>query len=191
MPEAFSIYASGYLLKPIREDDVSNALAHLRYQLIKNEPVIEETQHDIRVQCFGNFEIYYKDEIITFPRARCKEMIAYLIDRNGVVCTNDMLMGIMWPDRVPNSSLKSMLRTLIADTRRALKEYGIDDLIVKENGGLRIDASKIDCDYDRCLEGDPSMERKYIGEYMSQYSFAEMTRAFLFNNYKGLKNDQG
>lgn len=185
MPDAFNLYASGYLLKPIREDDVSNALAHLRYPVTEKEAG-KENHHDIRVQCFGNFEIYYKEEVIAFPRSRCKEMIAYLIDRKGAVCTNDMLMGILWPDRDPNSSLKSMLRTLIADTRRALEEYGITDLIVKENGGLHIDVSKIDCDYFSYLDGDLRVERKYLGEYMSQYSFAELTRAFLFNNHNGI-----
>ena len=186
MPEAFDLYASGYLLKPIREEDVRNSLAHLRYQVKDNETENVEKHYDIRVQCFGNFEIYYKDEVITFSRSRCKEIIAYLIDRKGTVCSNDMLMGTLWPDRVPNSSLKSMLRTLIADTRRVLEEYGIGDIIVKENGGLRIDVTKIDCDYYRFLDGDLRMERKYLGEYMSQYSFAEMTRAFLFNSYKGI-----
>ena len=184
--DAFSLYASGYLLKPIREEDVRDAFAHLRYPLdsLQDSTAIGADQETdivkkVRAVCFGNFELYCGDKVINFPRARCKELIAYLVDRKGAVCTNDMIMGNLWPERVPNNSLKSMLRTLIAETKSALEVYGVSDIVIKESGGIRIDASKIDCDYYRFLDGDSRAARKYTGEYMSQYSFAEETRAAL------------
>ncbi|MBQ5444990.1 MAG: response regulator, partial [Erysipelotrichaceae bacterium] len=36
MPDAFELYASGYLMKPVDEDDVRKSLEHLRY---KGEPI--------------------------------------------------------------------------------------------------------------------------------------------------------
>ena len=180
MPDAFQLYASGYLLKPIREEDVIKALSHLRYPVgPEHTAKVYEAPSDIRVQCFGQFEIYYRNELVNFPRSKCKALVAYLIDRRGAVCTNDMIMGNLWPDRSPGKSLKSMMRTVIADTKHALDIYGISDILIKESGGLRIDQAKIDCDYYRFLRGDPSAVRQYLGEYMSQYSFAEETRAYL------------
>ena len=183
--DALELYASGYLLKPVREDDVRNALAHLRYPIeAESGPAGMYKKADIRVQCFGNFEIYLRDEVLSFPRVKCKDLIALLIDRRGAVCTNDKILGALWPDREPNASLKSMMRTMLADTKKALEAYGVQDLLIKEAGGVRIDTAQVDCDYYRFLEGDPKAVQLYAGEYMSQYAFAEETRAFLTNNYK-------
>ena len=52
MSDAFDLYASGYLIKPMDEEDVRKALEHLRYG---NETKKEAL---VRVQCFGNFEVF-------------------------------------------------------------------------------------------------------------------------------------
>ena len=49
--EALQIFVSGFLLKPANEADVRNVLEHLRYPP-ENAPV------GIKIQCFGNFEIF-------------------------------------------------------------------------------------------------------------------------------------
>jgi hypothetical protein len=37
----------------------------------------------------------------------------------------------------------------------------------------------LDCDYYRYLQGDPTALHQYRGKYMTQYAFAEETRAAL------------
>lgn len=179
MGDAFGLYASGYLLKPVKEAAIREALNHLRY------PIGAHHEQLLKVTCFGNFEIYKDDEAIEFPRSKCKELIAYLIDRKGAICTNDMIMGTLWPDKKPNDSLKSMLRTLISDTRKTLENLGFHDAVEKEHRGVRINPSCVDCDYYKYLDGDKKAMRKYIGEYMTQYEFAEETRLYLQEHFNG------
>lgn len=49
--EALQIFVSGFLLKPANEADVRNVLENLRYPP-ETAPV------GIKIQCFGNFEIF-------------------------------------------------------------------------------------------------------------------------------------
>lgn len=44
---------------------------------------------------------------------------------------------------------------------------------------LAIDTGKVDCDYYNFLKGDRSAINSYRGEYMTQYSWAEVTRSAL------------
>ena len=44
---------------------------------------------------------------------------------------------------------------------------------------MSVDVSRLDCDVYKLLEGDPMAKENYSGEYMSNYSWAEMTAGFL------------
>ena len=49
--EALQIFVSGFLLKPANEADVRNVLENLRYPA-------EDVPAGVKVQCFGNFEVF-------------------------------------------------------------------------------------------------------------------------------------
>lgn len=173
MPDAFGLYASGYLLKPVKEADVRDALAHLRY------PPEAASEKRLRVQCFGNFAVFYDGKPVTFSRSKSRELFAYLVDRRGALCTTDMVLGNLWPDEAVSDSMKSMMRTLVADLRNTFRTLGLDDVILKTRDGLAVNTELLECDYYRYLEGDPTALRAFTGEYMSQYEFAEETAAAL------------
>jgi hypothetical protein len=48
-------------------------------------------------------------------------------------------------------------------------------VLVKGWNAYGIDTSLIDCDYFNFLEGDNAAVNSFMGEYMIQYSWAEMT----------------
>lgn len=177
MPSAFDMHASGYLLKPFSEKKVRDALQHLRHKpfSIDSRPV--------RVQCFGSFEVFVNDEPVKFKRQKSKETLAYLIDRKGALCNMDMLIGNIEPDKAPDDPTKSKIRVYIGDIIASFLALGIEDLIVKSSGTFGINTAVLDCDYYRYLDGDPYAISRYTGEYMTQYSFAEETRAFLEMKY--------
>ena len=75
--DAFSVDASGYLLKPATKDQVRHALDNLRY------PLLVAGGPKVCAQCFGNFEIYIDNVPCTFKYVKTKELLAYLIDRRG------------------------------------------------------------------------------------------------------------
>ena len=63
---AFSLNASGYIIKPPRESDIINAFENLRYP-------IKEKNTRIFIQCFGNFEVFYDGVPIQFGRRKAKD----------------------------------------------------------------------------------------------------------------------
>ena len=171
MPSAFKLYASDYILKPVTEQAVTEALSHLRY---RRE---ELGQKRLTAHCFGSFELYCDGKPVFFTRSKSKELLAYLIDRKGAICSFDMILGNLWPDEPVTASLKSQLRTIMADLRKNLEEIGAGDVLRhQERIGLSVDVTKLDCDYYRFLKGDPVAVHQFRGDYMSQYSFAAETR---------------
>lgn len=111
--EALQIFVSGFLLKPANEADVRNVLEHLRYPP-ENAPV------GIKIQCFGNFEIFVGGRALAFKRSKSKELLAYLVDRNGATCTNGEMLAVLWEDKPDTASLHSHLRNLIFDLSHTL-----------------------------------------------------------------------
>lgn len=171
--ESYKLYASGYLLKPVSLEDIKKVVKHLRHPI----------QDVLKAQCFGNFEVFYNNEPLAFKRSKTKELFAYLIDRNGALCTMGELMAVLWEDRVVSESAQSQLRHLISDLRKTLREINEEDVIIKERNQIAIDTNKIQCDYFDYLSGNEKARKKYHGEYMSQYSWAEMN-PILYENIK-------
>lgn len=96
--EALQIFVSGFLLKPANEDDVKNVLKHLRYPP-------EDGPAGVKIQCFGNFEIFVNGRTLAFKRSKSKELLAYLVDRNGATCTNGEMLAVLWEDKPDTASL--------------------------------------------------------------------------------------
>lgn len=170
--DAFRLYASDYLLKPATPESVERALQHLR------TPVKPKNDNKIRFQCFGTFEVFYRDKALVFRRAKAKELLAYLVDRMGASVTMGELMSVLWEDGEDTVSRRSNLRNLISDVKQTLAETG-SDVIVKGRNAIALDVGAVDCDFYDFLRHIPYAVNSYRGEYMTQYSWAEITTASL------------
>jgi len=131
----------------------------------------------LRIQTFGNFEIFIDEKPVIFNRTKTKELLAYLVSRQGALCNNNEIIAIIWENREDTPSIKSMLRTLVADLVQTLKAAEIHDFVIKHRGHIGIAKEKISCDlYDLLAGINPT---NYMGEYMTQYSWAETTNNYL------------
>lgn len=166
--EAFDIFASGYLMKPLQRKDVKRAIKNLRYP-------VEYQSGKLRVQCFGNFEVFYDGEPVIFARAKAKEIFAYLIDLNGAAANTGELCGILWEDSMDMERNKHYLRNLISDIRKALRGCHAEDVFLYRRNQFAVDPEKIECDYYKFLKKDMAAVNSYRGEYMKQYSWAEFS----------------
>ena len=45
-----------------------------------------------------------------------------------------------------------------------------------------MNTDNVECDYYKYLNGEPNALNSYSGEYMMQYSWAEMTNGFLYSS---------
>lgn len=173
MMDAFQMHASGYLLKPVRITDLRAEIDNLRH------PVLKSSEKRVRVQTFGYFEIFIDDQLLKFTRIKCKECLAYLIDRKGARVTYSDLSAILWEDRPFDRTVQNNTQRVISDLMKTLKEANIQELIIKSRQDIAIDTSLVECDYYAALNGDAAQMNSFIGEYMSNYSWAEFTMAEL------------
>ncbi len=179
MKEAFEMHASGYILKPPTKEMIEKEIKNLR------NPILYKKAH-VRIQTFGNFEIFVDGVPITFRRAKSKELLAFLVDRKGAGSTSAELAGILWEDKEYNRSLKNQIQTIISDMMKKLKSVNAENIIIKKWNDISIDMDKVDCDYYNFLKGDISAINSYTGEYMANYSWAEFTTGFLSEKIRNI-----
>lgn len=171
--EAMHMHASGYITKPVTAEKVRRELDDLRY------PVEEAKRGRLYVRCFGNFEAFMDGQPLTFDRWKTRELLAYLVDRRGAVCSNGEIEAVLWEDDSSSVGVHSYLRTLTSDLRRALERVGAEGVLVKRRGALGVDTTAFDCDYYDFLAGKSNAREAFKGEYMTQFSWAESTLAKL------------
>lgn len=171
--DAFKLHASGYILKPACKKDIITELENLR---------AVQPRRDIgkvKVQTFGNFEVFLNGAPVRFKRSRSKELFAYLVDRRGASVSMAEIAAVLWEDQEYNKSILNQIHTLISDINAVLKHSGAADAIKKEWNSIAVNVDAIDCDYYKYLDGDPGAVKLFCGEYMSNYSWAEYTAAKL------------
>ncbi len=174
--DAFRLYASDYLLKPATPSAVQRALENLR------TPINSKPKNVIRFQCFGNFEVFANEQPLSFKRAKSKELLAYLVDRRGSSVSMKEIISVLWEDSPESDSVKSNLRNLIVDIKHTLSTVHAENIITKTHNSIALNRTMVDCDYYDFLNSIPYAVNSYNGEYMLQYSWAEITTATLSLN---------
>ena len=85
--DAMNMHASGYIMKPVSKAKVEKELADLRF------PIVPKRDALLRVQCFGNFDVFTPDgEHVKFVRSKAKEIFAALFEDEPYDEKNQHLM---------------------------------------------------------------------------------------------------
>lgn len=163
--EACNMQAKGYLLKPVTAAKIRTIIDNLK----KPEHVADK---GVFAQTFGNFSLFADGRLVSFSRAKAQEMVAYLIDRRGSGVTRKELAAVILEDDEYTRATQSYLTQIIADACKTLRLVGYEDLIVKSYNAYAINTNLLSCDLYDYDKGDLS---RFHGEYMTQYSWSEMT----------------
>jgi two-component SAPR family response regulator len=172
---AHELHASGYLIKPASLEKIEKTLDYILLP-----PPSVSGASGLKVRCFGNFEVFYKNEPLRFQRSKTKELFAYLIDRRGASVNTGELTAVLWDSDFDNQSQKNQLRVLISDLSRTLRAINAEHIFRKRRDSYSIDPAGLDCDFFRYIDCVPGSGLAFNGEYMSQYSWAEYTLAYLY-----------
>ena len=165
---AFDLHASGYLTKPITPEKVKKELDNLR------RPIRNPKR--LRIRAFGNFEVFLDGSPIGFKYSKAKEMLAYLVNRKGALCTNGEIMAVLFED---DNGHEAYFRSLRKDLTDVLEAAGCGEILSQQRGRIGIVPELVDCDYFNWCNGIRSGPNAFHGEYMTQYSWGEYTNAIL------------
>ena len=172
--DAYSVHPAGYLLKPVSLEKLAS---EVRYLYTGKRPSSHE---HIRVKTFGNFELCLDEQIIHFKLAKAKEILAYLVDRQGFGVTRAEIFAAIWEDSLYNRRKQKQLDVYIRSLRETLREYGIEEIMEMKRGILRVRPELFTCDAYLFFSGDIDAINSFRGEYMSSYSWASLTESNLF-----------
>ena len=177
--DAFKMHASGYLLKPVAKEDIQNeidfALSHRAYTAPASH---------IAARTFGEFDLLIDGVPVAFGRSKAKELLAFLIDRNGAMITRAFAFAALYEDEPYDRPMQKQFDVIIRSLKDTLKANGISEIFEMKSGSMRIVPEKIECDLYRLLGGDAATINAYRGEYMSSYPWAMLTEAYLAENIK-------
>ena len=165
---AFKLHASGYLMKPVSAKDVQAEIDNIKG--------VYQNEKPLKVKCFGNFEVYANGEKLKFRRTKTKELFAFLIDRNGAGVTIYEISVALWENDEAEKN-QNYIHQLFSDLRKTLSSVGAEEVFERNNYRYSINPEKIDCDYFDYLK---NKKPEFLGEYMSQYSWAEGTCGLLW-----------
>ena len=172
--DAFALHASGYLLKPITKERLAEEVEYA----LTGRPAVKKPAH-IVARTFGEFDLQVDGKSVAFSRKRAKELLAYLIDRQGGNITRATAFAVLWEDAMYDRPMQKQLDVIIRSLKATLKEYGISEIFEMQGGFMRIVPEKLDCDLYRFFAGDIKAIDSYQGQYMSAYSWGDLTEAYM------------
>ncbi|MBQ9661628.1 MAG: response regulator [Oscillospiraceae bacterium] len=175
--DAFAVRASGYLLKPVSAERLAEEIDYVAD--IRDRMGLKKAGPHILVRTFGEFDLYVDGQLVFFSRSKAKELLAFLVDRQGCSVSRSTVFSALWEDAQYDRAKQKQLDTVIRSLRDTLQEYGAAEIFELKKGILRVIPERFDCDMYRFFEGDPEAVNAYRGEYMSSYSWASLTEAYL------------
>lgn len=108
--EAYRTYPLDFLVKPVPDEQLEKTMRHLRKQYALLHPE-EENRGGLRIKCFGAFEVIADSEA-RFPTRRVKELLLYLIDRQGVDATKEELIDALFKGKDDRSNMNNLYITI-------------------------------------------------------------------------------
>ena len=171
--DAFAVHATGYLLKPVNREKLA---AEVAYALSGKQGGAH-----ITARTFGNFDLFVDGDPVTFRQAKCKELLAYLIDRQGSSVTRAEAFAILWEDRMYDRPMQKQLDVIIRSLRETLEEYHIGWIFELKRGTLRVIP-------DRQRVSGRVYEHLFLGQYAGSISGShvgkqEIKRPWTKNNW--------
>jgi len=130
--EGLSLGAVDYITKPFSASI-----------LLKRVEIHVKPNKRVRVQTAENFEVFVDEKPVSFARSKTKELLAYLVSREGALCTNNEIIAAIWKDKADSSTLQSYLRHLVSDLTNTFKSLDVKDIIINKKNHLAVDLSHL------------------------------------------------
>lgn len=167
--EAFSVHADGFLVKPVDAETLENEI-----KLIRADFSEERIAH-ISIRTFGDFDVFIDGNRMSFSRSKSKELLAYLVDRQGRGVSRSNIYANLWEGEGEyDRSKQKQLDVIIRSLRSTLQEYGIGEILEINRGAIRVRTELIDCDMYKYLAKEGEFSEEEVGRYLSSYAWANL-----------------
>jgi len=162
--DAVKMHASGYVTKPYEKEDIERELNNLLHP-------VEVAKPKFFARAFGDFDFFVDGVAIGFPRAKSKELLAYLICKRGGTANAQELASVLFGDEY-DLKTRNYLVHVWTDLVKTLKKYNAESVIVKGYNQYSVNVNAFDCDLYEYDKGLPEAINAFKGEFMQQYDWA-------------------
>lgn len=160
---------------------------------------IKRTQINyLNVYCLGGFTVKSGTTEIKWRTKKARELFAFLFERQGKVCTKEMIIEALWPELPPGTS-STIFHTTLSYIRKGLSQDSMQEVILTKNRGYGLDMSRIKSDCRIFLnicenvkkhnfalfEGKENILKIYRGRYMEglEFPWSEPTADYMERLY--------
>lgn len=172
--EAFGVDAIGYVLKPYSGE-------HIKNELEKASRIRPVQRKKVEITTFPAFHVKVNGDVLRLSNAKSIELLALFVERRGVGITGGEAISYLWPERSNDSSTQTLYRMTLKRLMDALRKAGVEDMIGRAGRMKYLRTEKVDCDFYKVLDGDKEAAKYYTGEFMQEYSWAEVRNAQLYS----------
>ncbi len=138
--DAFEMQAMDYIMKPLTEERLGKTIK----RLLKNDKTSMPSGKSY-IQCFGEFEVFLNGEVMTWKNSKAKEVLAFLVHKNGVPVNWEKIAAAVWPDYNSEKAQTNFHATTYL-LRKRLAGVGLSGILESVRGNYRILKDKVDCD---------------------------------------------
>ena len=172
--EAFGVDAIGYVLKPYDREAIER-------ELRKAMRMTPARGKQIQIQTIPTFMMTVRGKTVQFSSSKSEELLALLVDRAGRPMMPGEVISCLWPERMMDEKTTALLRMTYRRLVLQLRSVGAEDILNAQGKRRSLNTEMVECDLYQVLGGDEQAARRYTGEYLREYPWAEMTNAMLDN----------
>lgn len=129
----------------------------------------------VKIVTFGAFEVFVDGEPFTFPSAKARELMAYMVDKRGAAVNQKEVFPLLWEGTPYSHNNAGVYRRTIASLRKAFDDVGCGSIFISLPQGVSLNSKEVTCDYYSFLRGDSAAKNNFNGLYLTEYSWAEET----------------
>lgn len=170
--DAWAVDATGYLLKPYAVSDIRKELNKCSYHPLPSKKVMIKTIPMLSISVYG--------KPLHISAAKPRELFALLVDRGESGITTNEVISYLWPERLNDANTQSLMRMTYKRLSDILEEAGVGNLIDSHENRRFLRTELVDCDLYQILNGDKQAAKKYGGQYLQEYDWAEERNAQLY-----------
>ena len=163
--DAWNINATGYVLKPYTASDIRKELAKCIYHPLPSQR--------IQIQTIPTFSLSIDGVPLSIPGEKLRELMALFVERGEQGLTTNEGIAYLWPERSHDNNTQSLFRMTYKRLTNVLEDAGIGHVLVSKGNRKILRADLVDCDLYRILSGDKNAGKKYAGQYLQEYAWAE------------------
>lgn len=138
--EAFELQAIDYIMKPLKKERLDKTVK----RLLKTKGKTSKSGK-LFVQCFGDFEVFLDGEAMVWKNTKAKEILAFLVHKNGVSVNWEKIADAVWPEYDFEKAQTNFHANMYL-LRKKLAEEGVTQILEGGRGNYRIVKDGFSCD---------------------------------------------